>query len=135
MDDFRLKEVRRWVEKASNDLAAAEIILESRRPISDIVCFLAQQCVEKGLKAFLVYSGIHIHKTHDLVKLVKICAENDEDFFQLEDVANTLSNYAVETRYPGDLLEMTNEDATKAVEEAKRGLEFIIKKMPLFQLS
>lgn len=134
MDDLRLKETRRWVVKASNDLLAAKTILESGRPINDIVCFLAQQCVEKGLKAFLVYSGIHIQKTHDLVNLVKICAENDEEFFQLEDAADALSNYAVETRYPSDWLETTSEDAAKAVEEAEMGLEFIIGKMPLFQL-
>lgn len=134
MDDLRLKEVRRWVVKARNDLLAAKIILESEEPINDIICFLAQQCVEKGLKAFLVYSEIHIQKTHDLVNLVKICAENDEGFFQLEDVANTLSNYAVETRYPSDWLDTTNEDAAKAVEVAKTGLEFIVSKMPLFQL-
>jgi len=52
-DPERLTEVvREWVEKAENDLVAAvhTLTLRERCP-SDMVCFHAQQCVEKYLKA------------------------------------------------------------------------------------
>jgi HEPN domain-containing protein len=36
---------------------------------TDTVCFHAQQCVEKYLKAFLVLEGIDFPKTHDIGKI------------------------------------------------------------------
>jgi HEPN domain-containing protein len=46
--------VREWVEKAENDIETAALVLRagSRCPV-DTVCFHAQQCVEKYLKALL----------------------------------------------------------------------------------
>ncbi len=44
-----------WVEKAENDLKnAAHTIKMGEDCPTDTVCFHAQQCVEKYLKAFLV---------------------------------------------------------------------------------
>jgi HEPN domain-containing protein len=50
---------REWTTKAENDLktAAHTLKLGSKCP-TDTVCFHAQQCVEKYLKAFLVVMGI-----------------------------------------------------------------------------
>lgn len=48
--------VRRWIEKADNDLRNAEhtLLLTDDCPF-DTACFHAQQCVEKCLKAVLVW--------------------------------------------------------------------------------
>jgi len=45
-------EIRRWVEKAENDLRNGEYVLtlEEECP-TDTVCFHAHQCAEKYLKA------------------------------------------------------------------------------------
>jgi hypothetical protein len=46
---------REWIIKAENDLKTAAHTLKMVRGCpTDIVCFHAQQCVEKYLKAFLV---------------------------------------------------------------------------------
>ena len=50
-DDFRA-----WIKKAESDLKTAEhtLTLKENCPF-DTVCFHAQQCAEKYLKALLVY--------------------------------------------------------------------------------
>lgn len=55
--------VREWLMKAENDLTAATHLLklEAECP-RDIVCFHAQQCIEKYLKAALVLNLIAIFR-------------------------------------------------------------------------
>jgi len=51
--------VREWVQKAENDLKNAVKTLKMGEGCpTDTVCFHAQQCVEKYLKAFLVSRDI-----------------------------------------------------------------------------
>ena len=55
--------VSEWVEKAENDLKnAAHTIKMGEDCPTDTVCFHAQQCVEKYLKAFLVSTGIDFRR-------------------------------------------------------------------------
>jgi HEPN domain-containing protein len=62
--------IREWVNKAENDLKTAVHTLEMEDDcFTDTVCFHAQQCVEKYLKAFLVLEGIDFPKTHDIGKI------------------------------------------------------------------
>lgn len=53
--------VREWVMKAENDLKNAGHTLKMGEECpTDTICFHAQQCVEKYLKAFLVGKDINI---------------------------------------------------------------------------
>ena len=63
MDDAKQTTIARWLAKAKNDLITARTMLDTDPPITDIVCFHAQQCAEKALKAFLVVADIHVEKT------------------------------------------------------------------------
>jgi HEPN domain-containing protein len=71
---------------------------------TDTVCFHAQQCIEKYLKALLTYKDISFPKTHDIEALVVSLPNslrpnlNDKEQSQLAD-------YAAVTRYPGDFIE------------------------------
>jgi len=47
--------VRKWILKAENDLKIARDEIQTKEPATDAICFHAQQCVEKYLKAFLVF--------------------------------------------------------------------------------
>src|SRR6266478_6775118 len=62
--------VREWLVKAENDLlnATHTLTLGANCP-TDTVCFHAQQCVEKYIKALLVFRAISFPKTHDIDKL------------------------------------------------------------------
>jgi HEPN domain-containing protein len=46
-------ETLEWVEKAEGDWKVAQREIGSTDPVHNVVCFLAQQCSEKYLKAFL----------------------------------------------------------------------------------
>lgn len=80
-------------------------------------CFNAQQCAEKSIKASLVFLQIPFRKTHDLELL---CTELPEGWALSEDPARLsgLSDWAVEPRYPGELVKATEADARNAVEQA-----------------
>ncbi len=69
----RKPDIRPWVYKAEEDYRAALTLARKRKdPVPDNVCFSAQQCVEKYLKAFLVHHRKGFPKTHDVVELLKI---------------------------------------------------------------
>ncbi|NQT94624.1 MAG: HEPN domain-containing protein [Lentisphaerae bacterium] len=61
-----------WVSKAEGDFAIVEREMRARKnPSYDGVCFHAQQCAEKYLKARLSEAGIHFEKVHDLPALLE----------------------------------------------------------------
>ena len=90
-----------WAAKAENDLRAAIYLLEPRpaQP-TDAVCFHAQQCAEKYLKALLVLRGIDFPKTHDLEKLCALLPAALRPHLTAEE-QRRLTGYAIAARYPG----------------------------------
>ena len=74
--------VMEWFKKGDHDLRAAEAILRLQDPPLDIVCFHAQQCVEKYLKGFLSFYEIEVLRTHDLVELLTKCGNIDPSFIK-----------------------------------------------------
>ncbi len=62
---------RDWVAKAEGDFRTKEREARVRRePNYDDICFHAQQCAEKYLKARLCEAGLPVPKIHDLVALI-----------------------------------------------------------------
>ena len=77
-NDAVIKVVREWVRKAENDLKNAAHTLKMKRECpTDTVCFHAQQCVEKYLKAFLSFKSIDFPKAHDIGELLALIADGD----------------------------------------------------------
>jgi HEPN domain-containing protein len=115
-----LLRVRQWVQSAENDLRTAEhmLTLEGDCPF-DVVCFHAQQCAEKYIKAFLVYQSVDFPKTHDLVILLRLAAQAAPLAIRLEDL-QPLNRYAIEARYPGDWEPISRAEAEKALAIAER---------------
>ena len=93
---------REWVAKAEGDFAIVERESRARKnPSYDGVCFHAQQCAEKYLKARLCEAGIEFAKVHDLTALLgKILLVEPLWEGHREDLA-ALTDYAVSFRYPG----------------------------------
>ena len=59
--------VDEWIAKAEGDFSTAQRELQvADMPNYDAVCFHAQQCAEKYLKAKLVDISIEFEKTRDL---------------------------------------------------------------------
>ncbi|MBI3980240.1 MAG: HEPN domain-containing protein [Chloroflexi bacterium] len=111
--------VRQWVERAEHDLRTAEhtLALEDDCPY-DTICFHAQQCSEKYLKALLTRQGIDFPRTHDLTELFALIASDLPLSMVLEELAE-LTPYAIEARYPGNWELQTQENALRAVEIAR----------------
>jgi HEPN domain-containing protein len=92
-----------WVEKAEADFATAQRELAvTQRANYDAVCFHAQQCAEKFLKAFLQESNIPFPRTHDLADLLGLAVTVEPTWDALEADLNVLTAFAVEYRYPGE---------------------------------
>jgi HEPN domain-containing protein len=75
-DPEALAVAREWVGIAEEDLTAARSLLNAT-PSARMVCFRAQQAVEKYIKAVLVANGTPFAKTHDIGALVKLLPAED----------------------------------------------------------
>ncbi|MSU48277.1 MAG: HEPN domain-containing protein [Opitutus sp.] len=106
-------EVQAWVAKAEGDFRDVQRGLRARKhPHHDGVCFHAQQCLEKYLKARLVAAGASFPRTHDLGRLLDLTLLFEPWWETWRAELNLLSSYAVEFRYPGECA--TKEDARRA---------------------
>jgi HEPN domain-containing protein len=125
MDDERRTAVERWFVKADHDHQASKILLERNHDLTDNICFHAQQMAEKYLKAFLVYSGLHVEKIHYLPRIIELCGKADPDFHILMEDARAITDYAASGRYPDDWEEIPLAEAQAAVETAQRIMSFV----------
>lgn len=111
--------VRQWIRLGEHDFREAQRALaEPSDPAYEIVCFHAQQAVEKYLKAFLCSRNVQFPNTHDLAKLGTLIPAAADIKIQIEDLAH-LTPYAVSSRYPGVEIAETREDADFAIRTAK----------------
>jgi HEPN domain-containing protein len=67
-----------------------------------VVCFHCQQCAEKYAKALLEELGLFIPKTHNLRNLLILVVPHHPTLRSLRRGLNFLTQFAVETRYPGE---------------------------------
>ena len=110
---------REWILKAENDLkTAAHVLKLGEHCPTDSVCFHAQQCVEKYVKAVLVLSSTDFPKTHDLERLIALSPEASRPTLSAAEQA-LLTEYATGARYPG-WGEIRLAEARKAVGLARR---------------
>jgi HEPN domain-containing protein len=111
---------REWIIKAENDLKTASHTLKMTRGCpTDTVCFHAQQCVEKYLKAFLVSKGIDFPRTHDIEHLVSLLPGSIWLRLSIEE-QRRLTAYATVTRYPGEYEPIPLAEAQQSVRFARR---------------
>jgi len=109
-----------WLAKAGHDFLNIDNNLSAPRVPWDTVCFHAQQAAEKLLKAFLVFHGRPLIRTHDLVALLSACFGVEPELATLQSDCQKLSQYAVASRYPDDLYEPSEQDARAMIEAARR---------------
>ena len=114
-------QVAEWVSKAEGDFLTAGRELRARKsPNYDAVCFHAQQCDEKYLKAVLQANKKHIPKTHNLIELMMLCEEIDNSFEMLRADLVIMERFSVRTRYPGESAEKGDAQSAYATSGAAR---------------
>lgn len=121
--------VRQWVEKAEHDLLNIANNLAASEIPWDTVCFHAQQCAEKYLKAFLVWKQLEVPKTHDLRLLLQRLPTQLSLGLTLSRVLR-LNRYTIEARYPGDWEPITRLEGEQAVAIAREVREAVRQHLP-----
>jgi len=128
MKEEIIEEVKLWIKKADADLRTSRKLLDlNEEPW--LITFHAQQAIEKYLKAYLIYKQIRFKKTHDILKLLKLCINEDKDFEELKKLdLSRFKEYATNFRYPS-YYEPSLEEAIEAIEIAEKVREFVLKKI------
>ena len=114
---------REWLRRAKSNLALAK----QSKPIEAVwedLCFEAQQAAEKAVKAVLVFQGIDFPRTHDIRRLLALLdptgGKVPEEIWEAVD----LTDYAVETRYPGTTEPVTEDEYRQAVAMAEKVVQW-----------
>jgi len=108
-----------WLRRAMGNLALAK----QRKPKEaywEDLCFEAEQAVEKAVKAVLRFRGIDFPKTHDIGELLTLLDQSGQKIPQGFWKADSLTEYAVETRYPGPAEPVTEKEHRQAVALAEK---------------
>jgi len=119
-----------WLRKAENDLLAIRNNISAETTPWDVVCFHAQQAVEKSLKAYLVSQSVSPPRIHDLLVLLAACSARDDRFSRLETDCRKISAYAVGVRYPDELFEPGKDEGLSATRAANRVVEMVRELLP-----
>lgn len=107
-----------WIEKAEGDWNAAQQLSHVRKnPNYDAVCFHAQQCAEKYLKARLEEASVTFGKTHNLLPLLALVLPFEPNWIILQPAVNALTIFAVSFRYPGQ--SVTKADARQSLKDCR----------------
>jgi len=113
---------REWLRRARSNLVRAR----QRQPdvYFEDLCFDAQQAAEKAVKALLLHMDVRFPYTHDLADLLTLVQQNEQPVPNSVKEAAALSEYAVETRYPGLAEPVTEEEHAEAVKWAERVVQW-----------
>lgn len=125
-EEIRNEFLQRWLLKAEEDLGLAKYLLETQRTYHNSIGFHAQQAAEKYLKAYLVSVQVDFPKTHSIERLLAIVSFSDNRLSDSLKAAFVLSDYGVEVRYPGELPELSLEQAQTAVALAEKVRDAVI---------
>ena len=116
-----------WIERAKSSLELSQAKIIHYIHYEDL-CFQAQQAVEKALKGLLIFYNVEPEFTHNIELLINEL-KRFTDIPEKINETTQLTNYAVQTRYPGEYDEITKEEYEKAVKIAKDCLDWVENKM------
>jgi len=121
--DARAELACAWMKYALRDLRAAKTLLQETLWAEST--FHAQQAAEKALKAVLTALGTRPPRTHNIKRLVMELKSAGVDTGEIEDAeVYSLTQYAVEARYPDFEEEPSPEEAREALRLAERTVEW-----------
>jgi HEPN domain-containing protein len=123
--------IENWISKAERDLLAAEHELSFTGAVTESVCFHCQQAMEKFLKAYLIYLSIPFTKTHEIGELITKAEDKDKEISKFKKEADTLTDYAINVRYPEESFEPTLKEAKEAFEIANKIKKYVLRQITL----
>jgi HEPN domain-containing protein len=107
-----------WLNRAKSNLAIA------RQPKTDEIlwedlCFEVQQAAEKALKAVMLSKGIRFRFVHNLSEHLTLPERRGVALPEEVKDAATLTDYSVETRYPGPSEPITEQEFRNSLKIAE----------------
>lgn len=112
-----------WLRHAYSDLEIARIE-PSPRMLLEGLCYHAQQAVEKSLKALLVSRAIPFPKTHSIRMLLDLLPQ-DLSIPEVVQDAASLTEYAVTSRYPGEVEPVDDDEYREAIRLAEEVVSWV----------
>jgi HEPN domain-containing protein len=112
-----------WIERAKSSLELGQAKIIQHIHYEDL-CFQLQQAAEKALKGLLIYYGLEPEFTHNIEILLKELKEFTEIPENIKEAVQ-LTNYAVQTRYPGEYDEITKEEYENSIKIANVCLDWV----------
>jgi HEPN domain-containing protein len=110
-------ETQEWIEKAEGDLKVARREAQTVDPVYEAVCFHAQQCAEKYMKAILEEHNVVFPRIHDLIALMSLRQGMFPELDVLKPRLARLSVFGIAARYPG--VRADQKAATEALQTAE----------------
>ena len=122
-------DINEWVKRAKSNLLLSKIKKVSREIYYEDLCYDAQQCAEKSLKALCIFFDIKFPKTHNLSHLIELLKDKEVKIPKSVKKAELISDYSVETRYPGDYEEVDEKEYKRVVKIAEDVYNWVNKKV------
>ncbi|MFH1760082.1 MAG: HEPN domain-containing protein [bacterium] len=113
-----------WLKRAKSSLTKAKVLNGNKEIYLEDLCFDLQQAAEKAVKAVLIYYKIKFPKSHDLADLMSMLETNRHSVPEEIKRAAELTEYAVETRYPGWIEPVVQTEYEEAIEIAEKVLNW-----------
>lgn len=114
-----------WLRAAQDDFTATQFLMDEEPLRREIVCFHAEQAVEKILKAFLVYHGKEIPEGKDCAGLLEACVAIEPSLARFRDTAALVSPYAdYDEAFPA-WVELSDGEMAQAVDFAGEVLDAV----------
>jgi HEPN domain-containing protein len=130
MDSAKRALVEEWLSIAQLDLDSARILGANTPPVYQTAVFHCQQAAEKAIKGFLIFHDQRFTKTHELLKLVELAAAVEPRFAAWRDVADSLTPYVAELRYPENFRQLPREEFEQALKSATDIYTFVLSLVP-----
>lgn len=107
--------VLEWLKRARSHLARARFGKTSGEVLYEDLCFDCQQAVEKTIKALLIFRHKEFPYTHSIARLLELVSEEGIKIPDKIKRAIDLTDYAVRTRYPGEMESVDEEEYEEAL--------------------
>ena len=126
--------VKKWIQRARSNLMRANQQNIHPDILYEDLSFDCQQAVEKALKGLLRYYDLEIPHIHSIGKLLSILEDNG---FIIPDYVKEgiiLTDYAVQTRYPGDYESVFEEEFKNILEISNKIFDWVIDRITDIEL-
>lgn len=117
--------VMEWLKRAKSNLERAKAGRVSKDVLYEDLCFDCQQSAEKAIKALLISIDKRFPPIHSIARLLELLSETDIEIPEKVKKTIDLTDYAVETRYPGKREAITKKEYKRALDIAKNVFNWV----------